>query len=319
MTHTDRSLHAGHQADGTDAAVRRFTLAQAAMLNRWNLAMTSRFVDVDGIEGRAHVLCRPTEGKPVVLVNGIGIPAAMWAPLMAQLDGFSLYAVDLPGFGLTGRFTDPGGDYRRNAVTLLAQVVQQLGLERPVFVANSMGSLWTTWLALDQPNLVAAMSHVGCPAVWFGTSAPLPMRLLSVRGLGGAMMRVQPPSPRQVRQLSKMVNEDPLPPELADLLLATEQLTDHPSMFLFNLRAMVRLRGARPTMTFTADQAAQVTQPVQLIWGDRDPFGDPTVGMQAARSLACAEPQVVPGGHAPWVHHSEVVARHLIPFLSKKA
>ena len=50
------------------------------------------------------------------------------------------------------------------------------------------------------------------------------MRLLSVPGLGRLMMKIQPPSERQVKHLSKMVNEYPLPPEIADLLLATERL-----------------------------------------------------------------------------------------------
>ncbi len=58
------------------------------------------------VGGRAQVLVSG-EGSPVILVNGIGTPAAMWAPLMAKLPGLRLYAVDLPGFGLTDTMLRP--------------------------------------------------------------------------------------------------------------------------------------------------------------------------------------------------------------------
>lgn len=51
------------------------------------------------------------------------------------------------------------------------------------------------------------------------------MRLLSVRGLGKAMMRTEPPSPRQATRLMKRLG-DPVEhlPEVRDLLLCCERL-----------------------------------------------------------------------------------------------
>jgi pimeloyl-ACP methyl ester carboxylesterase len=251
------------------------------------------------------------------LVNGIGTPAAMWAPLMARLKGFRLYGVDLPGFGLTDpapRLTD---DLHANAVGFLEQVLDELGLKRPAFVANSEGSLWITWLALERPQRVAAMVHVGCPALILNTSAPLPMRLLSLPRLGRLMMKLQPPSPKQVKQLAKMVRQDPLPPELAELLLATEKLPGFETTFLATLHTLVRLRGARPEIALTAEQLARVTQPVQLIWGADDPFGSQAAGRRAAEIIPDAEFHVVPGGHAPWVHQAVRVGQLATSFLER--
>jgi pimeloyl-ACP methyl ester carboxylesterase len=132
------------------------------------------------------------------MLNGIGTPAAMWAPLMAELTDFQLFAVDLPGYGLTDTkrgFTD---NYKHNAVRFLADVCDGLGLDKPSFVANSLGSLWTSWLALEQPKRVAAMVHVGCPAIVLDTSAPLQMRLLSIKPFGRFLIKLQPPSEKQV-------------------------------------------------------------------------------------------------------------------------
>ena len=160
----------------------------------------------------------------MVMINGIGTRAAMWAPLMAELKGFTLCAVDLPGYGLTDTTPQLTDQYRSTAGCFLEQVLDGLRLDRAMFIANSLGSLWTTWLTIDQPERVLAMMHVGCPALLHGTSAPLPMRVLSVPALARAMMKIQPPSPRQVEQLTKMVRQHPVVPELAALLLATERL-----------------------------------------------------------------------------------------------
>ncbi len=251
------------------------------------------------------------------MLNGIGTPAAMWAPLMAHLDGYTLFAVDLPAYGLTDTTAALTDDLRSNAVGFLDDVLDGLGLDRPAFVANSLGSLWAMWFAIDRPARVSALVHVGCPAIVLDTSAPLPMRLLSTRLLGPLMMKLQPPSPRQVKQLSKLVNEYPLPPEIADLLLATEQLPAFEATFLATLHSLLRLRGARPHMALTSHQLAQVNQPTLLIFAANDPMGAAPVGEQLAEALPDAELHIVDGGHAPWVHHADQIAPLITAFLRR--
>ena len=292
-----------------------FTDAQSAALSRYGVDAEDRYVDVPAIEGRAHVLVAG-EGPPVVIVNGIGTPAAMFAPLMAELDGVTMYAVDLPGYGLTDTTRALTEDLRATAVRFLEQVLDAFGLDRPAFVTNSLGSLWATWLAIDQPDRVGTLAHIGWPAVMLDTSAPLPMRLLSVRGLGRLLMRVQPPSPRQVRQLSKMVKEDPLPPEIAELLLATERLPGFEPTFLAMLHTLVRVRGARPEMALTADQLTGVHQPSLLILGGDDPMGTPSDSERLARAVPQTEIHIVEGGHAPWLHHADQIGPLVNAFLS---
>ncbi len=294
-----------------------FIEAQAAALSRYGVDAEERFVGSPTVDGRAHVIVAG-EGPAVVMVNGIGTPAAMWAPLMAQLEGYTLYAVDLPGYGLTDTTPTLTDDFRSTAVRFLSDVLDGLGLARPAFVANSLGSLWAMWFATDRPDRVAALVHVGCPAIVLDTSAPLPMRLLSARPLGRMMMKLQPPSPRQVKQLSKMVNEHVLPAEIATLILATERLPHFESTFLGTLHALVRLRGARPDMALTRDQLGQVNQPSLLVFASNDPMGARPVGEQLAQALPDAELHVVDGGHAPWLHHADQIAPLATAFLSRR-
>ncbi len=291
-----------------------FSAAQTAVLDHYGVVAEERWVEVPVTDGCAHVLVSG-HGRPVVMLNGIGVPAAMMAPLMAGLDGVTRYAIDLPGYGLSD--TTPGfaDDLRANAVRFLSEVLDGLGLDRPVIIANSLGSLWSSWLAIERPERVAALAHIGCPAIVLDTSAPLPMRLLSVRPLGQLMMRLQPPSPHQVEQLAKMVNEDPLPPDIAALVLATEQLDNFEQAFLAMLNRLLRLRGNRPGIALTAAQLAQIEAPTLLVFASDDPMGAADVGERVADALADAELHVIDGGHAPWLHHVDQIIPVVSAFL----
>ena len=283
-----------------------FSAAQAAVLDLHGITAEERWVEAPVVQGQAHVLVIG-EGAPVVVLNGIGVPAAMFAPLMARLDDVTLYAVDLPAFGLTDTTPDFADDLRTNAVRFLTEVLDGLGLDRPIVIANSLGSLWASWLALDRPDRVAALAHIGCPAIVLDTAAPLPMRLLSARPLGRIMLKVQPPSERQVEKLARMVHQHPLPPEIARLVLATERLDHFQGTFLAELNRLLRLRGNRPELALTADQLANIQAPTLLVFGTDDPMGDATVGHRMAAAMADADLHVVPGGHTPWIHHAEQI------------
>lgn len=202
--------------------------------------MGSMHINIPSISGRAFLLVSG-EGPALVLFNGIGTPAAIWAPLMARIDGYRLHAIDLPGYGLTD--TTPGftDHLRSSAVSYLEDVYRSLELEQAAFIANSMGSLWTSWLALDRPKRIKALLHIGCPVIILNTSAPLQMRLLSIKILGRLLTYIQPPSRKQVKELSKMVNQHPMVPELISLLLATEQMPHFFPMFLSTLNSLIKL------------------------------------------------------------------------------
>ena len=225
----------------------------------------------------------------------------------------------MPAYGLSDTTPRLADDLRPSAVRFLDEALQALGLDRPAFVGNSMGSLWATWLALDRPHRVAALVHVGCPAVVLETSAPLPMRLLSVKPLGRLLTRLQPPSRSQVEQMSRMVGEYPLLAELIDLLVATERLPGFRQTFLSTLHVLVRLRGNRPEHRLTAAQLGLVQQPALLFWGDGDPFASPEVGQRVAAAMRCAELRVVGGGHCPWLKYADSIGPVATRFLHEHA
>lgn len=305
-------------APDAGSAVSVFLDAQQRVLDRYRVTAQRRYVELPATGGQAQVLVAG-EGPPLMLVIGGGVPAAFWAPLMAKLPGRTLYAIELPGFGLTDPTTYRPDTIRRTAVDYLAGVLDVLGLGTSQFVTQSMGSQWTAWLAADQPGRVTAQVMIACPAFFLDTSAVLPFRLASVPGLGPLLMALQRPSAKNAERVMRMVGEDPAGlGELRDVLLAAQRLPTYVPSLLALLRAVMRWTRPRPAIVTTPDQLRRLGHPVRLIWGERDGFAPPEAGRRIAALIPDADLHVVPGGHAPWFHHADLVAGLTREFLQAR-
>jgi pimeloyl-ACP methyl ester carboxylesterase len=293
-----------------------FEDAQARLLARYGIEARSHFIAVPGPVERVHVL-EAGSGPPLLLVHGGGSFAAHWAPLMAELDGYRVVAVDRPGHGLSGAFTYPRDlDVRRHAVDFLADVMDTLELERCPLVGNSMGGLWSFWFALDRPERVSAVVQLGCPAVLLETGAPLGLRLVTAPMLGRILLALEPPSRRQVlRLLRRLGDRRPAdrPTELVEAFAAAEPLFAQAWLSLLR-RFTGPLR--RRDVSLGADELRTVSQPVHLVWGEHDPFGGRDVGARAATLLPHGTIDVLPAGHLPWIELPAQVGEIVRAFLT---
>lgn len=303
-------------APDVGVAVSAFLDAQQRVLDRYRVAAGRRYVQLPTTGGKAQVMVAG-EGPPLMMVIGGGVPAALWAPLMAKLPGRTLYAIELPGSGLTDPTTYHPDTIRRTAVNYLADVLDVLGLGPSQFVTQSMGSQWIAWLAADQPERVTAQVMIGCPAFFLDTSAVLPFRLVSVPGLGPLLMALQKPSAKNAERVMRMAGENPDGlGELRDVLLAAQRLPTYVPSVLALMRAVMRWTRPRPAIVTTPDQLRRIDHPVRLLWGERDGFGPPEAGRRIAELIPDADLHMVPGGHAPWFHHADLVAGLTREFLN---
>jgi pimeloyl-ACP methyl ester carboxylesterase len=94
----------------------------------------------------------PSEGRPCVLVHGIGVSSRYFHPAAAELAKYAtVYLVDLPGFGSA---PDPHRDVSIvDHAGVLARFLSSEGIERPVLVGHSMGTQVVSRLALDYPEV----------------------------------------------------------------------------------------------------------------------------------------------------------------------
>ncbi|MCX6069290.1 MAG: alpha/beta hydrolase [Chloroflexi bacterium] len=102
-----------------------------------------------------------TGRPPLVLIHGAGGARLYWPPKLRRLQGWAVYALDLPGHGDSpgpGQSTIIG---YRQAIEAWAD---GLGLPPVVAVGHSMGGAIALSLALDAPARVAGLVLVGTGA-----------------------------------------------------------------------------------------------------------------------------------------------------------
>lgn len=117
-----------------------------------------QFIEVDGV--RLHYLERGS-GPPVVLLHGNGLFASDFT-LSGVLDAAAPYrmiAFDRPGFGYSTR---PGNTTwtPQAQARLLCHALRALGVEQPIVVGHSWGTLVALAMALDDPHAVRALALV---------------------------------------------------------------------------------------------------------------------------------------------------------------
>ena len=80
---------------------RRIRQAEARLFARSGLQPEESFVDLGSAQVRLRVLSVGA-GPPLVMLHGVTLAAAVWAPLLADLAGYRAHLVELPGHGLSG-------------------------------------------------------------------------------------------------------------------------------------------------------------------------------------------------------------------------
>lgn len=259
------------------------------------------------------------DGDPLLLLHGSGGSAGLFVPLMEQIQGRRVIAVDRPGFGLSDP-VDYGGDYRRGVVDVVAELMNALDLDTVDIAGSSGGSVWSLWFALDHPERLRRLVLIGgCPALP-GTHLPLPMRIITTPGVGELLNRMLTPTESLVKRQMAAIGEaetileyplqiDAMVAEGSDPVAARTSLAE--------LRAVIRGPwGWRPESAFTPGDLQRIAPPTLFIWGEREPMGDPIVAHQAAKHFSKAHVEVLPTGHAPWFGETKSVSDLITEFLS---
>jgi poly(3-hydroxyalkanoate) depolymerase len=107
------------------------------------------------------------EGRPLLLINGLGASVEMWKPFVRRLRGREVIAFDLPGTGQSGR---AGWPMRMPELARLsADLLTRLGHERVDVLGYSLGGLLAQELAHRAPErverLVLGATSPGVPSV----------------------------------------------------------------------------------------------------------------------------------------------------------
>ena len=102
-------------------------------------------------------------GEPIVFLHGLGASSFSWRFLLPEFARtHRVYAPDFPGYGRSDKPRD--FDYTfAGFARWLAAFLDELKIERPVLVGNSMGGDVSLFLALQSPQLVSRFVMIGSP------------------------------------------------------------------------------------------------------------------------------------------------------------
>lgn len=295
--------------------------AERTAYEHYGLDPTEHYLDIAEWGTRVRAI-EVGGGPPLVLICGGGGKGMPWLPLLPELDGFTCYVMDRPGGGLSDGVEYRSAPLRELAAVSTRALFDHFELASAPVIGNSMGGLWTLRFALAHPDRVRSIGLLGCPAVYPGTSAPLPMRIGSISALSGFivenMMRAkEAPDAKDAWKFLGHPKDtrERLPPEFAEAWYRMEALPTYTPTWVGILQSVLRLRGANPATAFTPEDLASIRAPVTLLWGSGDPFGSIETGRAGVEHFAEAEFHEVGIGHLPWLDEPERCGELLREFL----
>ena len=220
------------------------------------------FVELAQTGQRVRVLSHG-HGPAVVLLHGVSESAAIWAPLFTRLGHFRLLAVDLPGHGLSDPMAFRRGQVREQARRLIDDILDGLGLHEVPVIGHSLGGMFALWHLAAGSERISAVVAIGEPAVAFpGVRVRMPLSLLTVRGLGVAVLR-SPSPPRVYRRLLAQglgsAEIAAAPDSLIDVLRLSVRRPENARSVASLMHAIDRFRRPRPESVLTSAELAAIT------------------------------------------------------------
>jgi pimeloyl-ACP methyl ester carboxylesterase len=307
-----------HQARATGNHERRIRDAESNLFAVVGADVEESFLELAQTGLRVRVLSHG-HGPPVVLLHGVTESAAIWAPLFTELGHFRLLAVDLPGHGLSDPVAFRRGQVREHARRLIDDILDALGLDQVPVIGHSLGGMFALWHAAAGSGRISAVVAIGEPAVALpGVRVRMPLSLLTVRGLGAAILRS--PSPRRVyrallAQGQGSAEVAAAPDSLIEALRLSGRRPQNARTAASLMHAINRFRRPRPESVLTSAELAAITTPAIFILGSDDPYLSIERARPSIDQIPGARLYEVPGGHAPWL----VDARHAAELIATRA
>jgi pimeloyl-ACP methyl ester carboxylesterase len=296
----------------------RIRKAEADLFDSVGAEVEESFLDLATTRARVRLLAAGS-GPPLVLLHGVSLSAASWAPLFTALPNRRLLAIDLPGHGLSDPVSYRCGHVRQSAHQHIDDIFDALELDEAPVVANSLGAMFALWYAATGTERISSLVAIGEPAVALpGVRVRMPLSLLTVRGLGQVVLRSPSPRPVYRRLLARGLGpaeNAAAPDSLIDALRLSARRPGNARSVTSLMDAIDHFRRPRAESVLTNQQLAAISTPTMFIWGTNPPYLSADRARLSIGQLPTATLHEVPGGHGPWLvdtdRSAELIQAHL--------
>lgn len=295
----------------------RIREAESRLFGLYGLEPEESALDLATAQVRLRVLSLGA-GPPIVLLHGVTLAGAAWAPWLNDLTGYRIHLVELPGHGLSGPVAYRVGMVRDHNLALLDDLFDALGLESVPVIGHSLGGMFALWHAAARPGRIASLVAIGDLAVALpGAKVRMPLSPMTVPVLGPALLRIPMPRPVYRRLLSRGMSPAAAaaPIELLDVLRLAGRRPGNARTVAALMHAINGFRRPRAESTMSDDELGRISAPTMFCWGDDDPFLAPARALPSVVKIPGAVLCEVPGGHGPWfedpVGCAKLVVDHL--------
>lgn len=296
----------------------RIREAEARLFERYGPEPVESFVDLPRAQVRLRVLSVGT-GPALVMLHGVSLAGAVWAPLLSELTAYRVHLVELPGHGLSGPV-----DYRIDAVrdhtlAFMDDLFSALGLETAPVVGHSLGAMFALWHAAARPGKITSLVVIGDPAVALpGVIVRMPLSLMTVPVLGPALLRTPAPRPVYRRLLGQGLSPAAAaaPAELLDVLRLSARRPGNARTVASLMHAINCFRRPRAESVMSDNELGQIVAPTMFCWGTDDPFLTPGLARPSVAKIPSSMLHEVPGGHGPWFEDPAGCAHLIIEHLT---
>lgn len=290
---------------------RRIRQAERDLFAEVGVTVDECFVDLPQTGRRARVLSVGS-GPALVMLHGVSLSAAAWAPLFPRLRDVRCLAVDLPGHGLSDRVKYRRGHVRDHTIRLIDDIFDALGLDHAPVVGHSLGGMFALWHMAAGSERISGLVAVGVPAVALpGTRVRMPLSALTVPGLGAAILRSRSPRSVHRRLLSQGLGPAEVaaaPEALLEALRWAARRPENAATVASLMHAIDHFRRGRPESVLTPAEFAAITAPTVFILGSDDPYLSPADAHPSIERMPAATLHELPAGHAPFLVDPERVA-----------
>jgi len=296
---------------GVPRAGRAVPLSAESMYPAGESHAAARWVSLPDGERVRVVESGDRDAPPLIFLHGWGCSAYAWRHLTgpAAAAGWRTISIDLRGHGLSDRPADADKYCRDAMVDHLAATLDVLGVVSAPIVAHSMGGSVAVSLAMRSPDRVPRLALFG--PVGFGLVNRAAWSQLLPPSLTGALL----PS-----RIPRWAVRFALKHSRGEKGLSDEREVDEywaPTQFPEFLNAMRLLLHGFSWAPWTPTELAGITQPLMLVFGDRDPVVKPqSVAPTLVRCLPGAQMHVAYGaGHVVPEERPDWALGLLLPFL----